>query len=284
MADWKGILDRIPFGSFTVLTTIHIRSLLTEKHGGAWSFGERLRCHLAWRVDHGTDFSARELADARERTVCDIGCGRGDALATLRNAGFDVTGIEPDPVARSLAVKFARVFDGTAESIQTQIMGQTFDIVLLSHVLEHCIDPHMAIRNVCSIMKPGGLVVIEVPNNEAKGFATFGANWPWSDIPRHINFFTQQSLSALLQTHGLKIAQLRHVGYTRQFAPHWIKTKNEIWDVIGTGSHPNFELAAWILLAQTAFAHPRRKYDSVQIHASKRDSIKNLLQGRNCDS
>jgi SAM-dependent methyltransferase len=143
----------------------------------------------------------------------------------------------------------------------------------MSHVLEHCIDPHTALRNVCSILKPGGCVVIEVPNNAAKGFARFGANWPWSDIPRHFNFFTERSLTALLRNYGLEISSVRYVGYFRQFAPDWIKTQNEIWAAIGTGSRPKFGFIAWLLLAQTAFTRSSRKYDSVRIHASKQSAI-----------
>lgn len=249
---------------------------------GAWSakpapeaesFWDRLRCHLAWRVDRSLDFSAQELGEPRGRKVCDIGCGNGSKIEALTNAGFQVTGIEPDPTARSLAAKSADVFDGTAERLPYQLEGQHFDVVLMSHVLEHCIDPHSAIRNICSIMEPGGLVVIEVPNNAAKGFMRFGANWPWTDIPRHINFFTCKSLKILLRSHGFEPSLVQYVGYFRQFSANWIKTQNDIWAAIGHGTKPDFRVAAWLLLARTAFSQPCRKYDSVRIHAVKNDVI-----------
>jgi hypothetical protein len=88
------------------------------------TFWERLRCHLAWRVDRGADFQAIELGASRERTVCDIGCGSSSKLEALRNAGFQVTGIEPDENARSLAVKKAEVFDGTAERLPLKFRSE----------------------------------------------------------------------------------------------------------------------------------------------------------------
>jgi SAM-dependent methyltransferase len=234
-----------------------------------WSFGERLRCHLAWRVDRGVAFRALELGDPGERTVCDIGCGSGSNLELLQTAGFHVTGIEPDAKARALAMKIANVFDGTAERLPPQVQEQSYDAVLMSHVLEHCIDPHAALKNVCSILKPGGIAVIEVPNNASKGFAKFRTNWPWSDIPRHINFFTERSLSALLRIYGFEISGIRYVGYFRQFTPGWIETQKKIWAEVGTGSRPKFGLAAWLLLAETAFARSSQKYDSVRVMALK---------------
>jgi 2-polyprenyl-3-methyl-5-hydroxy-6-metoxy-1,4-benzoquinol methylase len=235
---------------------------------GDLTIWERLRCQLAWRVDHGTDFRPTELGVPGGRTVCDIGCGNGDTMKALKNSGFQVTGIEPDAKARSLAAQVTEVFDGTAEQIPDQIKERSFDIVLMSHVLEHCIDPHAAIKNVRAILRPGGCVIIEVPNNDSKGFSKFGPNWPWSDIPRHINFFTERSLNDLLRTYGFKKSSVRYVGYFRQFTPHWIATQNEIWAAIGNGPRPKFDLAAWLLLAKTAFKKSSQKYDSVRIHAS----------------
>jgi len=237
------------------------------------SFWERLRCNLAWRTDYGVPFEAAELGDPNGRTVCDIGCGNGDNLHVLSNAGFQVTGVEPDENARFLAKSFAEVFDGTAEQLPPQVQGKRFDIIIMSHVIEHCIDPHQACKNVCSILKPGGRVVIEVPNNASKGFAGFRGKWPWSDIPRHINFFTERSLRALLRAHDLNIASVNYVGYYRQFTRHWTNTQSEIWAVIGNGSRLNFNLAAWLLLGQTAFSQPCRKYDSIRVHSFKSSGI-----------
>jgi SAM-dependent methyltransferase len=252
-----------PFYDIDYYTHRQNNSVSEEK-----TFWERLRCHLAWRVDKGEDFEPIELGLARGRTVCDIGCGSGRTLETLRYAGFSIVGIEPDAKARELARKVCDVFDGTVEQLPSQIQLQKFDIVLMSHVLEHCIDPHTALINIHSILTPSGTVVIETPNSSARGFLRFGPNWPWSDIPRHINFFTERSLRVLLQKHDFKISRVRYVGYSRQFAPFWIRTQNEIWSAIGGSLRPKFGLAAWLLLAQTAFARSSRKYDSIRIHAT----------------
>jgi len=166
---------------------------------------ERVVTHLAWRADRGMQLSPSELGPSRGRTLCDLGCGDGSHLSGFGKAGFRVVGVEPDPAARKAAEQLADVFDGTAENLPAEIANRRFDVVLLSHVLEHCIDPLKAIANIKSILAPNGMIVIEVPNNAARGFSRFKAAWPWTDIPRHLNFFTEISLGAALAKQDVSV-------------------------------------------------------------------------------
>jgi SAM-dependent methyltransferase len=240
-----------------------------QQAAGKQSFLERVRNHLAWRADQGIEFRPSELGEPGDRTLCDIGCGNGNKLRKLKDAGFRVAAIEPDAKARMIAAKVANVFDGTAESYPFQIRDRRFDIAFMSHVLEHCIDPHTAVDNAASILAADGVLVIEVPNNAAKGFSDFGPLWPWCDIPRHINFFTETSLRALLRQHGFSCTAVNYLGYFRQFMPSWIAMQKEIFGIIGAGRQPHFGTKAWQLLFRTAFASPAAKYDSVRVHARR---------------
>jgi len=127
---------------------------------------DRLRVHLAWRTDRGVDLSPSEVVRSKTAPkLCDVGCGSGQTMAAFRQAGYEVVGIEPDPVARALAEKVGAVFDGTAESLPEAIAAEKFGVVLLSHVLEHCIHPAAALKNVKGLLAPSGTAIIEVPNN-----------------------------------------------------------------------------------------------------------------------
>jgi SAM-dependent methyltransferase len=239
------------------------------KRDSKLGFSDRLRAHLAWRLDFGTPLLPSEITPVHggRMTFCDLGCGSGEQLRQFKEAGYEVVGVEPDPRARSIAQKVGVVLDGTAENIPPKIAGMRFDLILLSHVLEHCIDPMKALSNVRKILASDGSLVIEVPNNSALGFCAFRALWPWTDIPRHLNFFTERSLRAALQMSGFAVTRVNYVGYARQFHPDWIRTQEDIWARIGTGSKPNFKWAAWALLYRTAFASDAAKYDSVRVHA-----------------
>lgn len=231
--------------------------------GGSSSFLNRLLVHLAWRMDAGKSFHPSELPPGK--TVCDIGCGNGGELRRFKLAGYRATGVDPDPKARTAAADAGDILIGTAEDLPDLT---TFDVVLMSHVLEHCIDPNLAIANAGRLLARGGTLVVEVPNSSSMGFRKFGPAWPWTDIPRHLNFFTYPSLEAILSRNGLVVTKVFYTGFTRQFSSWWREEQRKIWRKIRPGSVvPGFTLAAWMLLAKSLFADDFRKYDSIRIHA-----------------
>lgn len=233
----------------------------------AQSLFDRVFSHLAWRADAGVPFSPGELDGLGDGRVCDIGCGDGANLKLFSAAGFQVVGIEPDPIARAAAGRIAQVFDGTAETLPHEISSKCFDVVLLSHVLDVCRDVRAALANCRAILKPvTGALVVEVPNFAALGFRLYGAEWPWTDIPRHLTFFTERSLCSFLETCGFAVESVRYVGYTRQFSPTWAAAQDAAHRAGGSKkSRKRLPSYAWLL--RTVFAADDRKYDSVRIVA-----------------
>ncbi|MGO9340124.1 MAG: class I SAM-dependent methyltransferase [Terracidiphilus sp.] len=233
---------------------------------------DRLRVHLAWRMDRGVDLSPGEVVQSNPSpSLCDVGCGSGLAMSAFKQAGYDAVGIEPDPAARELASSIGEVFEGTAETLPEAIAGREFDVVLLSHVLEHCIDPAAAMRNVERLLAPEGTAVIEVPNNAALGFEMYGPGWFFADIPRHLQFFTEGSLRKAIGGAGLRVSRIIYAGYTRQFAPQWLAAQEEIRVNTGLAADGKWDGNVWSLLAKTAFAHRSMKYDSIRVHAVHQD-------------
>jgi SAM-dependent methyltransferase len=228
---------------------------------------------LAWWADRGADVDERWVhANLRPgQRACDIGCGDGRVLAALRRCGVAVVGVETDPVARGVA--HARGLDveaGTAEDLPDRVRADRFDVVLMVHVLEHCLDPLRGLENAVAILKPGGgKLVIEVPNNEALGLRLAGAAWPWLDVPLHLNFFTPGSLGRACVRAGLRVERYEYTGYTRQFGPWWLGLEHQIRGTFqGHATLPE-RRSAWRLLVATALRRPRWKYDSVRVICSR---------------
>ncbi len=255
----------------------HSRNIIDYTYQNAENyFLDRLRAHLAWHLDSGKEVSPNEasaLLKGDSLRMLEIGCGNGSCLSKFNDAGFSVVGVEPDAEARETVGKAGlTVYEGTAEELPEAILDSKFDVVLMSHVLEHCLDINAAVSNVRRVLKSGGVFIVETPNCGAQGFKDQKAEWPWSDIPRHLNFFTPLSLSSILSKHGFHIITKNYSGFFRQFTNSWLTTEEEIWQSFQRSAEqktkkPNFKLRAWGLLLKSLFYPKSAKYDSVRIIA-----------------
>jgi 2-polyprenyl-3-methyl-5-hydroxy-6-metoxy-1,4-benzoquinol methylase len=248
---------------------------------------DRLRVHIAWRMDRSDELSpTRVFGLLRQRivtgspAVCDLGCGNGVLLAGMRDLGCTVVGVEPDPAARRVATgRGLHVIDALADAgtLPDGLREESFDAVVMSHVLEHCLDPLQAIVNARSLLRPGGSLLCEVPNNEALGLVWSQAAWRWLDAPRHLNFFSASSLRRACDAAGLSVVAISHTGYLRQFTNDWLNDERRIAKSLRDRRiarvrgrlTPLTPGRSWALLLRSALARPIRKYDSVWVQASK---------------
>src|SRR5919202_5891427 len=136
--------------------------------------------------------------------LLDVGSGRGDLGVTLTARGWKGTGLEPSPEAcpeaRARGVP-------TIQGILTaaaQPLPDGFDAVVFQHSLEHVAEPLDDLRAAARVLRPGGLVLISVPNFGSWQARRFGADWFHLDLPRHRSHFTAAGLETLLQRAGLE--------------------------------------------------------------------------------
>ncbi len=232
----------------------------------------RLRNHLAWRVDRSDDLIdviTRRLPQGA--SIVDIGSGDGSQLRLLSQRGFRMTGVERDTKSVSLQGAHAKVFEGSAEALPQQLPQGSFDAVMFKQVLEHLVGPVHALRNAALLLKPGGVMFIEVPNNESAIAQQSGLAWEHMDVPRHINFFNLETLQATARGAGLAVEDSFFNEYCRYFADGYIALEQRIFDHLG-GAGPalrNSSVRSWRLLWKTAWAAPRLKYDCVGVVAVK---------------
>lgn len=152
------------------------------------------------------DMRVRHLPKANDRPrLLDVGCGNGTFLRDMRDAGWDVYGIDPDPGA----VAAARATGASVEEgllTRDAFPAESFDAVTLSHVVEHLPDPAETLGICRDLLRPGGLVWIATPNLESRGHARYGRDWRGLEPPRHLAVFTPRALTGLLERLGLEVA------------------------------------------------------------------------------
>jgi 2-polyprenyl-3-methyl-5-hydroxy-6-metoxy-1,4-benzoquinol methylase len=151
------------------------------------------------------------LAHVQAGALLDVGCGRGDLGAWLVRRGWRVAGVEPSAeacrVARSRGVE-AQI--GTLDSVG--FPDESFDAVVMSHSLEHVVDPVADLRRIACILRPGGLALVSLPNFGSWQRRRFGARWFPLDLPRHRTHFVPRSLHQALSSAGLEVVSIGSQG------------------------------------------------------------------------
>jgi SAM-dependent methyltransferase len=142
--------------------------------------------------------------------VLDAGAGQGRFVAAARAAGYDAFGIEPAQRglerARALGVPVEAVTIEAAE-----IPAGSLDAVTLWHVLEHLAEPGAALQRIGGWLRPGGGLLVGVPNLASVQALVGGERWYHLDAPRHRTHFTAAGLTRLLQQSGLAPVAVHHL-------------------------------------------------------------------------
>ncbi|HTW77143.1 MAG TPA: class I SAM-dependent methyltransferase [Thermoplasmata archaeon] len=133
-----------------------------------------------------------------ERRALDVGIGGGGLALQMAHRGWSVYGIDFTRPGPSSAFR-AEVQFVQARAGQPPFANASFDLIVASHVLEHLYDPLEALRSFRSILRPGGRLVIGVPNFDSFPSRLFHrATYDFLDVPRHLVFFTPSSLRRAL--------------------------------------------------------------------------------------
>ena len=148
--------------------------------------------------------------------VLDVGCGTGSVtLIANRGRGNTVVAIEPDPDrARTAKARGIDVHNGVLDDAWLQ-GRERFDVVMSSDVLEHLAAPAELLRRFVAAARPGGLVILSVPN-VAHWTVRWNLLWGRFDYEpvgimdaTHLRWFTESSLRALVESVGLEIVAMR---------------------------------------------------------------------------
>jgi len=133
--------------------------------------------------------------------LLDVGSGNGGFLELAQSIGWDVAGVDPDPVAVDTTVQRGLdVRHGGVEAFAD--MPERFDVITMSHVIEHVHDPHQTLQTIYRLLKPGGFLWLNTPNIHSFGHEYYGQNWRGLEPPRHLILFNLEAISTLLKNVG----------------------------------------------------------------------------------
>lgn len=185
------------------------------------------------------------IAENRELSILDFGCGNARLLKRLKSRGFrNLIGFDFDPKARSAAYGQELVIYDEPEELFSRTAP--FDIIVLNHVVEHLDDPADTIRQLLRLLAPGGIMYLRTPNSSSALSALFGENWRGYETPRHLHLFNSRNVRSFVA----RLPQVSATAWTENglfqgmyhesfVGPFWKSKAGRVF------RHALFPLAAW---------------------------------------
>ncbi len=179
------------------------------------SIGERPAADIA-QIERQMKIIISRFSSGFKGSALDIGCSIAYGLSLLQENGWIVLGLDPSEKCIEISRdKYkVRVLQGFF-SIELLKKEKKFDVIILSHVVEHLVYPEEIIKNLAELLTDDGIVYIEVPNlmrpNNTKCYFGF----------EHVNFFTPQSLTNLANKNGFSVDYIETFENGKNIHPYY---------------------------------------------------------------
>ncbi|MGE4158082.1 MAG: class I SAM-dependent methyltransferase [Planctomycetota bacterium] len=157
----------------------------------------------------------------------DVGSSFGFLMDTMGKAGFDTEGVEisKPAIRHAREVLGRKVTEGVFTS--ARFPDNTFDAITMTDIVEHLARPRVELREAWRVLRPGGLLLVAVPNMPFQRFkmkvadvweTLLGRRPSWGTvIPRiHINHFTRHSLRRMLEDERFEVLMIEPGPVNRQ--------------------------------------------------------------------
>ncbi len=150
-------------------------------------------------VSKSVGYMVRFLSYCPQGKLLEVGTGNGSFLWLMSKLGWQVEGIEPDPVAAKAAKDTGlNVWQCGIEDADLE--AESYDAIVLHHVLEHIPEPKTVLEKLVNCLKPGGVLVCVTPNPVSNAANIFKNNWyGLAETPRHLVLPSPEGYKSMLQ-------------------------------------------------------------------------------------
>lgn len=186
----------------------------------------------------------KKATGLKQGILLDVGAGTGAFVSKMQQADWKVTGLEPDETARNNAFNNYNLQLEELNNLH-HLPDNTFDAITLWHVLEHVHNLNEYAEKFYKTLKPGGRLIIAVPN-----YTSFDANyykeyWAAYDVPRHLYHFSPKSMQVLLAQKGFAVEAVKPMWfdsfYVSMLSEKYRYGKNRLVNALLVGSLSNIK-------------------------------------------
>jgi SAM-dependent methyltransferase len=168
--------------------------------------------------------------------LLDVGCGTGEFLLAAQARGWQVAGVEP--VAQAAATAGAAGLTISTGRLEDVGDDETYDVVSALHVVEHLPDVAATLQALVGRVRPGGHLLVEVPNWRSLHRRRTAGRWPLLAPGEHITHFTPRLIAAAVTAAGAKPRLVR--------TPSWVgppQVMSQAWLDLGLPGRPGLTRA-----------------------------------------
>ena len=154
--------------------------------------------------------------------ILDVGCGDGTFIEYMAKNGANCFAVEPDKRTRDLVSNY----DGVNNVWQylSDVNENGFDVITMFEVIEHLTNPSTDLEICNKLLKENGSLIIKTPNANAFESKLLGPDWISLEIPRHLHFFTDNTINKILNQSGFEIKKIMYPTHDRALLRSiWLK-------------------------------------------------------------
>jgi len=163
------------------------------------------------------------------KEVLEVGCNTGFILKGLNDLGYSVTGTDLSATALGVAKNTYHLDSMHLSEFPPEDKAGRFDVLIASHVIEHVLDPKQFVERCAHFVKKGGIFIIRTPNVDSIGIRIFKGHYPVFCPPIHLNYFSVDTLSAVLVPHFKVLRTVTH--------SDWNDPRNTVFSSLVAVSH-----------------------------------------------
>lgn len=174
----------------------------------------------------------QEHVPLKNLTIVDLGCGEGNLISLINNSENKIIGLDVAKNRLSIAQRKNKSknvsFQKHDLNEKLPFSDQTIDVVFAISVMEYIFDPYFLVKEIKRILKPNGVLILEVPNiaffpERIRLLFGYLPSWPdaagWQGGRLHA--FTQNSISELLKAEGFEVSKFSGVGFLLFLKNYW---------------------------------------------------------------
>jgi len=150
--------------------------------------------------------------------LLEVGAAAGFLLDEARARGYAAVGLEPNDAMAARARETLGLDVRTGRLGELPLDPAGFDAACAFHVVEHLDAPLGALRALHAALKPGGHLLVEVPNAQSAAARRLGAAWQPLDLPYHVGHHGPRSLRTLLERAGFEVLRVDTIPFARYAA------------------------------------------------------------------